>query len=103
MFSEDVDKPVWALNATGSFTVRSVYRYLTNKELMDKSFPHKQFRKMKAPSRIAFFSWDGCILTIDKLRMRRGFKSTGVAYVGGQRRTAIIFFSGVQLRITYCQ
>lgn len=42
MLNEDVDKPMWALNATESFTVRSFYKYLTANELVDKSFSYKQ-------------------------------------------------------------
>jgi len=70
---EEVDSMVWTPFSRHGFAVKNYYNMLLLDE--HRSFPCKSIWKVKAPPRIAFFSWAaalGRILTVDNLK-RQGF------------------------------
>lgn len=62
------DRLSWKLCKKGSFTVKSLYRYLNDSTDTAAVFPHKIIWNSNVPPRISVFAWEaalGCILTLD--------------------------------------
>ena len=65
------DEILWVASWSASFEVKSLYSILSNRG--KHSFPWKSIWKLKAPPKMAFFTWTaakGRILTLDNLRKR---------------------------------
>jgi hypothetical protein len=65
----ETNKMLWSLARNHRYEVKSFYNTLQSGE--SSFFPWKRVWKVKAPSRIAFFTWTvalGKILTIDNVR-----------------------------------
>ena len=65
------DKVLWVATQIGSFEVKSFYSVLSNRG--KHSFPWKNIWKVKAPPKIAFYTWTaakGRYLTLDSLWKR---------------------------------
>jgi hypothetical protein len=69
--TNEEDKMCWRPSLTKGFHVKSYYKVLSSHG--GDLFPWKSIWKVKAPPRVAFFSWTaalGKILTVDNLRQR---------------------------------
>ena len=51
----DEDEVLWVASRSGSFEVKSLYSILSNRG--KHSFPWKSIWKLKAPPKMAFFTW----------------------------------------------
>lgn len=100
----ETDKLSQNLNKNGSFTIKSLYRNLIDKNHSITIFPYKIIWNSYIPPKISVFAWEAVmdfILTLDNL-MRRGFMLANWCVLCKQNmKFATIFFFSAQHPTNY--
>jgi len=103
-FSEEVDDVViWALEPSGNFSAKSLYRFMKTSREVDIRMTN--LWKMKLPLKIKIFLWmlwHDRVQIGEQLKIRKGKGSERCKYCGKLETRSHLFFNLTSLKLSGC-